>query len=54
MRETWLLEAKRLQAAGLKCYNRGMARDGDITALGVHSKLVERPPFWRSGPPKGR
>jgi hypothetical protein len=42
MRETWFLESKRLQAAGLKCYNRGMAGDGDITALGVYSKLVER------------
>jgi hypothetical protein len=42
MRETWFLEAKRLQAAGLKCYTKGMAGAGDTNALNVYAKLVER------------
>jgi hypothetical protein len=42
MRETWFLEAKRLEAAGLKCYTKGMAGSGDTTALGIYAKLVER------------
>jgi hypothetical protein len=42
MREAWFLESKRLEAAGIKCYNKGMAGDGDTTALGVYVKLSER------------
>jgi len=45
MCETWFLESKRLEAAGLKCYNRGMAGNGDTTALGIYAKLVERKQF---------
>jgi len=42
MREMWFLESRRLHAAGLKCYNKGMAGAGDATALGIYVKLVER------------
>jgi hypothetical protein len=42
MREAWFLESKRLEAAGLKLYTKGMAGSGDTTALGIYAKLVER------------
>jgi hypothetical protein len=42
MRETWFLGSKRLEAAGLKLYTKGMAGTGDTTALATYVKLVER------------
>jgi hypothetical protein len=42
MRQNWFLESRRLEAAGLKLYNKGMAGSGDATALGIYAKLVDR------------
>jgi hypothetical protein len=54
MRETWFLDRKRLEAAGLKCYNKGMAGSGDTTAPGIYAIVYElrspKDPEWAPTP----